>query len=222
MLAIVQARMSSRRLPGKVLRPLSGSTILARIHSRLRLCERLDSIVVATTMSKDDDPIVEFCRNSGITYYRGPLDDVASRLLDCAKSLGKTAFLRISGDSPLIDPLLVDQAIKCFDASQYDLVTNVQIRTFPKGQSVEIISTEALNKVIVNFNDYDREHVTKYFYDHHLDFNIFNITNKAPLGDIQLSIDTLEDFKAVEYILSLIGNDFTWQQAAALRLQYEQ
>ena len=143
MLAIIQARMSSHRLPGKVLTPVAGKPILKRVYERLSKSKELSEIVVATSQAASDQLIVDFCVREGIPVHQGSLDNVSERLLDCARNLGANRFVRISGDSPLIDPSIVDQAVLFQRGKACDLATNVQVRSYPKGQSVEVIRTDS-------------------------------------------------------------------------------
>jgi spore coat polysaccharide biosynthesis protein SpsF len=137
------------------------------------------------------------------TCFRGPLDDVAGRFLGVIKSQGAEEFIRISGDSPLIDPELIDMAIAEYRCNLYDLVTNVLHRTFPKGQSVELVRSSAFKKMyhgLISFDD--REHVTKAIYGSKSNFKIKNFSAKPPAGDIQLSVDTEEDLNKVTAIIN--------------------
>lgn len=220
MLAVIQARMSSRRLAGKVLHPLAGKPLLRWVYDRLSQADNLSKIVVSTSNSVSDSPIVEFCSAQKIPVHRGSLDDVAGRLLDCARREGALSFVRISGDSPLIDPKLVDQAIALASAPPCDLSTNVQSRSFPKGQSVEAIRTQALERAWRDMSDAeDREHVTRYFYSHPEEFTINNFSSAEPMGEIQLSVDTPEDLRIAELLLEQLGDGFSWRAATALRAE---
>lgn len=218
MLAIIQARMSSQRLPGKVLRPMAGKPMLQWVHDRLFQAANLSRIVIATSVASSDDPVGEYCRDQKIPYYRGPLDHVVTRFLECAQREAAESFVRISGDSPLIDPALVDQAVALQMATSCDLATNVQFRSYPKGQSVEVIRAAALTKACQKTRDArDCEHVTRYFYAHPEQFRIESFSNGESMGDIQLSVDTLEDFQAVEAILQSAGGCVSWRTAATLK-----
>lgn len=218
MLAIVQARLSSARLPGKVLRELAGQPMLGRVHSRLSCARHLSQIIVATSDDPSDDAICDYCRAQAIAYDRGPLDNVAQRFLDCAHRARADAFLRICADSPLIDPALVDQAIALHATGNADLTTNTQQRTFPKGQSVEIVRTAALADALQKMQDVaDQEHVTRYLYQHPDQYRIQNFASDEPFGEVQLSVDTQADFDAIAAILQQAGDQITWRQAAELR-----
>lgn len=219
MLAIIQARLSSARLPGKVLRELAGQPMLGRVYSQLSRSHRLSQIIVATSDDPSDNAIRDYCREQAIAYYRGPLNNVAQRFLDCAHHARADAFLRICADSPLIDPALVDQVIALHATGNADLTTNTQQRTFPKGQSVEIVRTAALADALGKMHDgEDHEHVTRYLYRHPDQYRIQNFASDEPFGEVQLSVDTQADFDAIAAILQQAGDQITWRQAATLRL----
>lgn len=218
MLCIVQSRMSSRRLPGKPLLNLQGRVVLGRVVDRLKRANRLSRIIVATSDQIEDQPIVEFCEAEDIQCVRGPLDDVAHRLRRVVERERADAFVRISGDSPLIDPVLVDQAVTYFQQGECDLATNVLLRTFPKGQSVEVL----LSKTFVRVCDAmttagQREHVTWIYYEQPEAYRIASFTSGMPFGQMNLTVDTPEDVAVIETILERSGNQpGGWRDVAAL------
>jgi spore coat polysaccharide biosynthesis protein SpsF len=204
--AIIQARFSSERLPGKVLKALCGKPLLAHLVERLRRSAVLDVIAVATSTDSSDDAVAAFCADTGIECQRGPLDDVLGRIHKAARALELDGIVRVSGDSPLLDPALVRQAVKLFRRGGLDLVTNVQVRSFPKGQSVEIIAASALDKVATKAKaPAEREHVTPYIYAHPDLFRIRNLVARVSRPTLQLSVDTAEDFARIEAILTPAG-----------------
>jgi spore coat polysaccharide biosynthesis protein SpsF len=219
MLAIIQARASSRRLPGKVLRPLAGRTILGWVASRVGAAQGIDRLVVATSTEASDDSVVAFCQHEGITCHRGPLDDVAERFAIAADAEGADAFLRITGDSPLIDPAIVEQAVQLYQTGEWDLVSNVLVRSFPKGQSVEVLRTMTFNRVRCTITDpVQREHVTQYYYSNPKSFRILSFTSGTDASAVQLSVDTAEDFIAAEQILAKTGGKpGTWRDLVDLK-----
>jgi spore coat polysaccharide biosynthesis protein SpsF len=191
--AIVQARTSSVRLPGKVLRPIAGKPLLQYLIERLERAQFLDGIVVATSDEPADDMIESFCVDQGIDCHRGPLDDVAGRMLAAAASRGLDAFVRISGDSPLLDQRLVDLAVSLLTAP-YELTTNIARRTFPHGQSVEAIRTDTLARGYASMTAAaDFEHVTPFFYRHADEFRIASFESETDLSGLTLSVDTQAD-----------------------------
>jgi len=217
MLIVIQARYSSARLPGKILRELAGKPLLAWTLQRLRLCPLCSEVVVATSLHASDDLTEDFCKRAGVRCFRGSLENVAKRLFEVASMFKANGFVRISGDSPMIDPRLVDQAINRFTLEGCDLVTNVQRRTFPKGQSVEVLNVDKFGRVVETLHDpHDREHVTSFYYKNPEMFRISNFESGADLGDLQLSIDTEEDFSIMKQLMARVDpNVATWQELAA-------
>lgn len=178
-----------------MLRVVNGTPILGYLLNRLLRCETLTGIVVATSVETDDTAIERFCEARDIACIRGPLDDVAARFRLAVAYMNADAFIRISGDSPLMDPVIVDRAVRMFASENCDLVTNVRTRTFPKGQSVEVMRTSTFMNASGAFEDAaDKEHVTTYFYRHADRFRIASFENDRNLGDMSMAIDTAEDF----------------------------
>lgn len=201
--AVIQARMSSSRLPGKAMRTIQGRSLLGHVVDRVRRCRSIDGLWIATSINADDDAVASFAQSEGLKLHRGPLDDVAGRLLCAARIAGAQALVRITADSPLVDPAIVDQAVTLFRREQPDLVTNVFPRTFPKGQSVEVIKLSALALAYAEMTTTaEREHVTQWFYTHHDRMLILNFQAPEPRGEMQLGVDTLEDLGRVEAILT--------------------
>lgn len=203
--AIVQARMSSHRLPGKSLRPLCGKPMLQYVLENLRQVGGLAGPIVATSIDRSDDPIAEFCERFDYTCFRGPLDDVAARFLQAATEHGLDAFVRLSGDSPLLDWRLVTRIVALFLESGPDLATNVFPRTFPAGMSVEVVGTAVLEGTASEMSEaLDREHVTRFFYRHPDRFRIENLEHKPERRDVHLAADTPEQFDYLERIVRLL------------------
>ena len=208
---IIQSRMSSTRLPKKALRKVNDKELLLYLIERLQKANYLDSIVVATSNESSDYPIVSFCERNGINFFRGDLQNVAGRFFDFLKSDDKIdAFVRISGDSPLLDYNIVDKAIRIFSKSQANIVTNTFPKTYPPGQSVEVLDKYFFMTYYpqIKFKA-DREHVTKFFYDNYKKFEIINFTNASDMSDINLSVDTLEDFLKLEKIVKMMNDETT-------------
>lgn len=201
---LVQARMSSKRLPGKVLRPIAGTPLLGLLLERLGTCREVGPIAVATSSDESDDEVANFCRAQGISCHRGPLDDVAARMLEAAADLHLEAFVRISGDSPLLDPRLVDRAVALFRSDKPDIVTNVLTRTWPQGQSVEVVRRAVLANALPDFDQESREHVMPYFYARTERYNIVNIESRMPWGGINFTVDTRDDLKRIEAIMAMM------------------
>ena len=204
--AVLQVRMSSRRLPGKALRAIRGRTLLGHVVDRVRRCRTIDGLRIATSTDPDDDAIAGFARTEAVELYRGALDDVAGRLLHAAVAAQADALVRISADSPLIDPAIVDRAAELYRHQRPELVSNVMRRTFPKGQSVEVIAIPALKRAVEAMMTPDeREHVTAWFYANPTRVRIVGFESTDPRPQMQLSVDTLEDLQRVEAILARLG-----------------
>ena len=195
MLAIIQARTSSKRFNNKILYPIYGTPLIGHVVEKLRKSKKIKQIIVATSNHKTDNKLVKYLKNEKIKFFRGDLNNVARRLYKLAQSKKAKYFVRISGDSPLIDYKLVDEALEILykNKKEYDLVTNVFPRTFPRGQSVEIIKTAILGKNLKKFSKLEQEHVTVYFYKNYKNYFIKNFTFKSKTKIMKLSIDTKKD-----------------------------
>ena len=165
MFCIVQARSSSKRFPNKIFKKLGKLAIIERVYLNLKKSKKISKIIFATSTNRKDDAIELFCKGKKINFVRGSMDNVSSRFLLAIKKYDVNSFVRISCDSPLIDHRIIDKAILIFNKKKVDLVTNIFPRTFPRGQSVEVLRSNILEKSIINFDKLQREHVTKYFYD---------------------------------------------------------
>jgi spore coat polysaccharide biosynthesis protein SpsF len=223
---IIQARMSSKRLPGKVLLPLAGEPMLERLFSRLALCRNIAEVVLVTSEEPDDDRIRQFCDERKVCCIRGPLDDVAARFLKAGRELMIDAFVRINADSPFIDPALVDQAVTLFRANEAaDIVTNAFPRSFPKGESVEVVRMSALERAYTQMIlDQDKENVTSFFYTHPELFRIVNFNSGLDKGSEDLCVDTTEGLRQAQRIIQKMSRPFTsygWQEVLMLKKMEE-
>jgi spore coat polysaccharide biosynthesis protein SpsF len=211
--AVVQARMGSARLPRKMLMPLAGKPALEWLLERLEHAESLDLVMVATSAEPDDDQLADFCARRGTLCHRGDLDDVAGRMLGAARDASLDAFARVNGDSPLLDQRLVDRGVELMRASDADLVTNVRPRTFPPGQSVEVVRTEALERALAaDPPAEEREHVTGPLYGG--EFRILRFENDPPQTEVRFTLDTPEDAKRLAAILAGMDRphwEYTWE-----------
>lgn len=177
--------------------------MLLYLIDRIMRCRYVDYLIVATSTDKSDDALVESCIKWKVPCYRGSLTNVARRFKEILDREFPHACLRLNGDSPLLDNALVDHAIGVFWEGEWDLVTNVQIRTYPKGQSVEVIRTEAYLKAFEKMTSEEEwEHVTRHFYLHPHLYRIHNIHSGREYGEIQLSVDTSEDMALIEKVIS--------------------
>ena len=184
-----------------------GKPLIKHVISRVQKAKKITKIIVATSKNKSDDKLVEYLKKIKVQYYRGNLENVAKRIVDTAEHQKKLYFLRINGDSPLIDPDIIDKAISIFKKNKrYDLISNVFPRTFPKGQSVEIIRTQVLKKHLKDMNKIEKEHVTQYFYKNSDVFLIKNFANKRKNKLIKTAIDSKRDL--VNILRSIKKNEF--------------
>ncbi len=203
---IIQARMSSTRLPGKVMMTLDKKNpVLYYVISQLRHSKLLNKIVIATTNLYEDDKIVEFAQNAGIDYFRGSDNDVLDRYYQCAKKFSFSTIVRITSDNPLIDPEIVDKTIEKFHSNSYDYVTNTLPRTFPYGTETEVFTFEALQ---IAWNrakkPSEREHVTPYFYNNPDKFKIANLSYSKNVSFLRWTVDKQTDLELVRTIISKI------------------
>lgn len=203
---IIQARMGSTRLPGKVLMKLDKqNTVLDYVIQQLKHCKNIEKIIIATTSLKEDDVIETFAKNNNILYFRGNSLDVLDRYYQCAKLHNLTIIIRITADNPLIDPNIVEKVLAEFKSHSYDYISNAVVRSFPYGIETEVFSFDALEKAWNNAkNDNEREHVTPYFYNNPKKFKVCNIKNHHDLSSLRWTVDQIEDFTLVKNIISKI------------------
>lgn len=206
---IILCRYNSSRLPGKILSEINGKPILQYIIERLDELKEKHPFVVCTSEEPTDDPIVQFCIDNGIKYFRGSLDNVALRFLECAKENSFDNAVRINGDNLFLDNTLIQSLIKIIESKELNFVSNVKDRTFPKGMSIEVVKTAFYELSYPFFKDSDFEHVMTYFYRDNLD-KIEYVYNQKPMASsVNLAIDTLEDFENAELILNRMNKDHT-------------
>jgi spore coat polysaccharide biosynthesis protein SpsF len=198
----IEARMTSSRLPGKVLMPAAGRPLLEHMIERLRRARTLDGIVIATTEDPSSDPIAELAERLGVDCHRGSEDDVLARVLDAARACDAELIVETTGDCPLIDPALVDQVVEAFREGGADYCSNNLERTFPRGMDVQVFPTAVLAEVATLTDDpADREHVSLYIYEHPERYRIRTVRSGRPgLGDLRLTVDTPEDLALVRAI----------------------
>lgn len=206
--AIIQARMGSTRLPGKVMKKICEKTVLQHVYERVSLSKVLDEIIIATTKKSCDDEIVKLCENLSIKYFRGSEDNVLSRYYLCAKENKLDLVVRITSDCPLIDSEVLDEMLNFYINNDFDLVTNAgneKNRTYPRGLDIEIFSFSLLKNAYENANyNYEKEHVTPYMYEH--DFNIYYYKNNVNYSEYRLTLDTKEDFELISKIYEKLYN----------------
>ncbi len=201
--AIIQARMGSTRLPGKVMKDLCGKTVLAHDIERVKQSKFIQEIVVATTTSEKDGSLVREALNNGVKVYRGSEEDVLSRYYEAAVESNADTVVRITSDCPLIDPFIIDRVVNCYIENDYDLVTNAGLdwtqRTYPRGLDVEVFSFNILKEAHEKAKKpYQREHVTPYIYEN--SENIFYYKNDVDYSKYRWTLDTEEDFELIKAI----------------------
>jgi len=223
--AIIQARMGSTRLPGKVLKDVGGDTMLARVIQRTQRARFLDKVVVATTIEAADEAIVAECRRLHIPVFRGNEDDVLDRYYQAARTHQIDTIVRITSDCPLVEPEVIDEVVQTFKMhdSSLDYAANIlSPRTFPRGLDVEVISFEALARTWrEDKNPAWREHVTPYIYRNPEKFQVLNVTNETDYSWMRWTVDTPEDLVLVRRIYDHFGDyQFNWQEVIALLVEY--
>ena len=196
--AIIQARMTSSRLPGKVLAPILGRPMLDHLLERLRRASRIDEIIVAATTRPEDDAIEAFCADASTPCFRGSETDVLERFHAAAVKHAPQAetFVRITADCPLLDPLIVDMMVACYEQADpaADYVWSGSPPRLPNGMSVEVFSRMSLDIAQAKaVTDYDREHVTPFLYDPKNAFKIATAPSAPIAPELRLSVDTEED-----------------------------
>lgn len=220
---IIQARMSSVRLPGKVMQLLAGIPVLEHTIDRVQQCRTADVVAVATSRDATDDPVAQLCGALGVMVHRGSLDDVAERMLQTAEAVGVNTVARVSADSPFIDPAIIDRGITLFHEGGADVVTNVKPRTFPVGQSVEVFAVQALaDALAANPPMEEREHVTAILYSNPATYRVRNFEHQPSLAHLRFVIDTPEDFDRMQRLavaLPQVPTDLSVEALAEIAVQ---
>lgn len=203
---IVQARMGSSRLPGKVMMQIDGKNpLLYYAIKQNKVSKYGKNLVIATTTKSEDDIIEEYAKKNNIMIFRGSSENVLDRYYQCAKNISSSVIVRVTADCPLIDPEIVDKVITKFIKNKFDYVSNTHPRTFPYGTETEVFSFNALEKAWNETrNDFDREHVTPYFYKNPNKFSIGNVIQEKDQSNYRWTIDYNEDLELVKYIANNI------------------
>lgn len=209
---IVQARMTSSRLPGKVLRTLdykNGISVLGSVIERLRACRTLDQVIIATTINEEDDPLVEYAKREGIAFYRGSENDVLERFYGAATEFELDNIVRITSDCPFIDPDVIDELTEMFIRGGYQYASNCIRRTYPHGLDCEILTYDVLRWMHENTEDkFYREHVTSYITSHQDEFSIGSLTlDDEDYSDVRITVDTINDYTLSCLIAELIKDE---------------
>lgn len=215
-IAILQARTGSSRLPGKVIEDLHGAPVVARCIERLKRCSTLDEIVLATTTEPRDDVLQEIAVRMGIPYHRGPEQDVLTRYVNAAQEQSADVVARITSDCPLLMPDVVDRAVRAL-GREHDLVSNSIERTFPRGCDVEVAHFDVLHRTHrLATSQPAREHVFWYCYQEAPSlFRIRHIKDRQDLSHMSWTLDTAADLARIRLLWPLIGEIYEYDQALA-------
>lgn len=199
--AMIQARTGSTRLPGKVLKDIEGETMLARVVERVRRSKLINEFLVATTDRASDDAILEECKRLTVKVSRGDQDDVLDRYYRAAQLAKAEVVVRITSDCPLIDPEVIDKTVAAFLETKPDYASNALERTYPRGLDTEVMSFTALSRAWQEARKpYEREHVTPYIYEHPDRFKLLAVTGPADFSSHRWTVDTPEDLEFVRTI----------------------
>lgn len=205
---IVQARMGSSRLPGKVMRKIDKqNTVLDYVIKQLKSANKIKKILVATTDLAEDDVIYDYSTSRNIECYRGSSEDVLDRYYQCAKKFSVDTIIRITADNPLIDPNVVDLVVDEYEKHSCDFATNTIRRTFPYGTEVEVFSLDVLE---IAWNKAkkpsEREHVTPFIRDPRNGFKLFSIEQQDNFSHIRYTVDKIEDLNVVKEIVKNVAS----------------
>lgn len=202
-LAIIQARMGSTRLPGKVLKDIVGKPLIARVIDRTRAARGVDAVVVATTESPEDDALVRWIdAKGGCPSFRGPMDDVLARYYLCAQFHEADIVVRVTADDPLKDPRIIERALQLLvDDSRLDYCSNTMRPTYPEGLDIEVFRFHALERAYREAQlPSDREHVTPYIWKNPGKFNVLNFAYSRDLSSWRWTVDKPEDILFMERV----------------------
>lgn len=211
----IEARMTSSRLPGKVLLPILGKPALVRMVERVKKSKYIDGIIIATTINTQDDPIVKLAQDMHINHYRGSENDVLGRVLESARSIKADIIVELTGDCPFADPDLIDRGIEEFFSREVDYASNTIEPTFPNGFDVQVFPTDILARVDKETNNpIDRAHVSYYIYMHPEKFRVYNwVADESASGaDLRVTLDETADYELIQKIfesLSQINENFS-------------
>lgn len=207
MIAVIQARMSSTRLPGKVLMPLGEKPVLSWVVDAARQANFVSDVVVATSSDESDDLIEEHCVHTNIDVVRGPLDDVLARYLAVADVYGAEALMRLTADCPLLDPRVLDAVVTVFEhpGNGLSYASNTIERTLPRGLDCEVVNVASLREISIDASAEEKEHVTLGVLRRPEQFRQRNVAFEPDSSDLRVTIDTHEDLLAVSRIVDALG-----------------
>jgi spore coat polysaccharide biosynthesis protein SpsF len=216
---VVQARMGSRRLPGKVLADVGGRSMLARVVRRAGRASRVDALVVATTDQPGDDAIVAECERLKVAVFRGDEDDVLDRYHGAAAAHDAAVVVRVTADCPFIAPDVLDLVLAARERAGSDYASNTLRRTYPRGLDTEVMTSEALGRACRDAGKpHQRAHVTPYLYENPALFRLVSVENARDLSGHRWTVDTAEDLALARALYARVGNDdeVAWEKLAAI------
>ena len=206
--AIIQARMGSSRLPGKILKDINGHTMLWHVVQRAKAVNGIHDVVVATSDKTEDTVVAAACKKLDVACFRGSETDVLDRYYKAASFFCADAIVRLTGDCPLLDVAVIDEVIAAFVVGDYDYVSNRMELTYPDGLDTEIFSFPSLEKAWhESLLPSEREHVTPYIYTHPEIFALGNVRYKEDLSALRWTVDEEQDLEFARNVFSYLGND---------------
>lgn len=210
--------MGSSRLPGKVLRPLGGRPVLEWLVRAARTATQVDDVVIATSTDPGDDPVAALGDALGVTVVRGSEDDVLSRYVLALEATGADAVVRLTGDCPLVDPVLIDSVVGMWRSDpSLDYAATILVRTLPRGLDVELASRDALLVADQEAEGYHRTHVTSYLYDGKAQFRTMGLVVQPAANDLRVTLDTVEDAEMLDAIVAELGDRApAWHEVVGL------
>jgi spore coat polysaccharide biosynthesis protein SpsF len=217
--AIIQARMGSTRLPGKVLLDISGESMLSRVVNRTKQAKQLKQVVVATSDRGIDDAVAKEADRLGVSSFRGSENDVLDRYYQAAQLFSADVVVRITSDCPLIDPIIIDKVVEAFLNSKIDYASNGLVRTYPRGLDVEAFRVSALVQTWQQAKKpYERTHVTPYIYENPLIFKLLSVCDSSDYSNYRWTVDTHEDLEFVRRIYERLDDkiSFSWHDVLAI------
>lgn len=216
-LAVIQARMGSTRLPGKVLRPLGGRPVVGWVIRAALEAGVFEGVVVATTTAAEDDDLAEVARGLGAGVVRGDTEDVLSRFVLALDTFPTAAVARLTSDCPLLDPAVLRAAVGAFAAAEVDYLSTVTPRSLPRGLDAEVVSADALRRAAGEASGADRAHVTSHIYRHPSDYRVAGLVFAPDASDLRVTLDAPEDAALLDAIVAELGDPApSWREVVAL------
>ncbi len=201
--ATIEARMTSTRLPGKVLKPCLGRQMMELLVERVKRSRLIDEIVISTTVNQTDDVLVRCAQDLGVGYYRGSEEDVVERVVGAMDAAGADIVVQLTGDCPLLDWAVVDQLIRLYQANTFDYVSNTLVRSYPRGLDCQVVSMETLRESLRIASDpAQHEHVCLSIYERPERFRLFNLMAPPALcyPGQRWTLDTEQDYRFISTI----------------------